>query len=196
MFASLEAGASAICTYSQTNFPAILQLPEFTEALVELDRCQGPLQYQPERMANARIQRQHHLLTPDGPAYETVLEDSVIHRLAVPPALMAAQLRHLVQVVTDQPRITLRVLPYNVRIPGGLLPKSAFFLFKFPDPMDPPIAVVDTVTTDLVLTERREVARYSGHYDRLREAALTPADSISFLTQVADQLSDKAGSNT
>ncbi|GAA3951568.1 helix-turn-helix transcriptional regulator [Actinomadura viridis] len=196
LFASLEAGAKSVLTYSQTNFPAILQTPEFTQALIELDREQGPLEYQPERMASARTQRQQELLRPDGPEYETVLEASVIHRLAVPPAVMAAQLRYLVQTITGQSRITLRVLPHDVPIPGGLLPKSAFFLFRFPDPIDPPITIVDTVTTDLVLTEQREVARYSGHYVRLREAALTTTDSLTLLSQLAERLIDKAGSGT
>lgn len=193
LFASLESGATSVLTYSQTNFPAILQIPEFTAALVELDRCQGPLGYRPERMAHARLERQRQLLRPNGPTYDTVLEESVLHRLAVPPPVMAAQLHHLLDVVDGHPRIVLRILPYDVRIPGGLLPKSAFFLFTFPDPDDPPLAVVDTATTDLMLTERHDVDRYTKQYDRLREAALSPDDSVALLGQVLGRLNDQAG---
>lgn len=194
LFASLEAGATSIRTYSQTNFPAILQIPEFTAALIELDRRQGPLGYRPERMAGARIQRQQRLLQPDGPSYETVLEESVVHRLAVPSAVMAAQLGHLIRTVSDQPRIALRILPHDVRVPGGLLPKSAFFLFSFPDPDDLPVAVVDTATTDLVLTEQPEVDRYMGQYARVREAALSSTDSVAVLDRMLPRLIDEAGS--
>ncbi|MBA9004840.1 helix-turn-helix domain-containing protein [Thermomonospora cellulosilytica] len=194
LFASLEAGAASISVYSQTNFPAILQTPEFTSALIDLDRNQGPLGYRPERMANARVQRQEHLLRPDGPRCETVLEDSILYRLNVPPAVMIAQIRHLLKVMSDHPRITLRVLPHDVLIPGGLLPQASFFLFTFPTPDDLPVAVVDTATTDLVLTESHDVDRYMKQYDRLRAAALSPLDSTAFLKQVLARLTEQAGS--
>ncbi|MFG2000971.1 helix-turn-helix domain-containing protein [Spirillospora sp. NPDC048911] len=194
LYADLESGSDTIRGYNQTGFPAVLQLPDFIKALVELDEHQGPLDYRPERMADARAHRQRRLLQPDGPSYETVLDESVVHRLAVPPLLMANQLRHLVGVITEEPRISIRVLLHNSRVPGGLLPKSSFFLYTFPEPADPTMAVVDTVTTDLVLTDRREVARYTRHYERLQEAALSTADSLGFLSRVADRLTNEAGS--
>ncbi|MEU5883481.1 Scr1 family TA system antitoxin-like transcriptional regulator [Spirillospora sp. NPDC047279] len=79
-------------------------------------------------------------------------------------------------------------------MPGGFLPKASFSLYTFPEPADPPLAVVDTVTTDLVLTQRRELARYTGLYDRLRDVSLSPANSVAFLGRVAETLTDGAGS--
>lgn len=98
--------------------------------------------------------------------------------------------------LSAEERITGRVLMHNARIPGGFLPKAPFYLYTFADPGDQPIAIVDTVTTDLVLTKRGEVARYTGIYDRLREAALSTEDSIAFLTEVAYRLTDQTGSGT
>jgi hypothetical protein len=48
--------------------------------------------------------------------------------------------------------------------------------------------VVDTVTTDLVHTEPSEVLRYTRRYDRLRQACLSPEDSIILLSEAADDL--------
>ncbi|WP_119730999.1 helix-turn-helix domain-containing protein [Thermomonospora amylolytica] len=191
LFADLEWGAGTIREYNPTCFPALMQTPEFIQALCELDQAEGPISYVPERMMEARLRRQEHLLSADGPSYESILDEVVIHRLAVPPAVMKAQLRHLVELVTGHARISIRVLPYNTRIPGGLLPLSSFTLYTFPDKADPPIALVDTITTDLVHTERREVARYTGHYDRLRKAALSPVQSLSFLSEAADRLDNE-----
>jgi transcriptional regulator with XRE-family HTH domain len=196
LYADLESGAEGIRSYNQTGIPAILQTKEFIAALVELDQGEGPLDYRPERMADARLHRQRRLLSPEGPTYETVLDEFVVRRLGVPAAVMAAQLQHLIDVVSAEPRVTVRVLPYDARIAGGLLPKSSFSLYAFPDPADPPMAVVDTVTTDLVHTEKREVSRYTGHYDRLCRVALSPADSLTFLGKAADQLTDEAGRRT
>ncbi|GAA2088487.1 helix-turn-helix domain-containing protein [Actinomadura alba] len=196
LYADLESGAESIRSYNQTAFPAVLQIPEFIDAMVELDQCQGSLDYRPDRMADARTRRQQHLLSPDGPTYEAVLDESMIHRLAVPPTVKAAQLRHLIKVIATEERITMRVLPSDVLIPGGFLPKASFSLYAFPDPGDPSMAIIDTVTTDVVLTQRRELARFTGMYDRLREAALSPADSLAFLDRVANRLTDHTESGT
>lgn len=194
LYADLESGAAAVRSYNQTAFPAVLQTPAFIEAMVELDRCQGALDYQPDRMVDARIRRQKHLLGPDGPTYEAVLDESMVHRLAVPPGVKAAQLEYLVDLVSATDRITMRVLPAGVPIPGGFLPKASFSLYTFPEQADPPMAIVDTVTADLVLTQRPELDRYTALYERLGEAALSPADSLVFLQRVANRLADRSGS--
>lgn len=196
LYADLEYSAGTVREYNQTLMPAVLQAPEFISALVELDECQGKIDYVPERMVEARMRRQHELLRPDGPSYETVLDECVIHRLAVPPQAMTAQLRHMIRVVSDEERVNVRVLLHDTRIPGGFLPMSSFYLYTFSDPGDPPMAVLETVTTDVVLTQRHEVERYTAMYDRLQEAALTREDSIAFLERVANGLSDKTGSGT
>ncbi|WP_026402018.1 helix-turn-helix domain-containing protein [Actinomadura rifamycini] len=194
--ADFESSAQTIRSYDQTAMPGVLQTREFLAALIELDQLQGTLEYVPERLIEAREHRQQELLRPDGPTYETILDECVIHRLAVPPDVKAAQIRHLVSTTENEERITFRVLPHDALIPGGLLPKSSFYLYSFADPGDPPTAVVDTVTTDFILTQRKELTRYNKMYDRLREVALSTEDSITFLKQVADGLTDEAGSKS
>jgi transcriptional regulator with XRE-family HTH domain len=194
LYADLECGAKSIRSYNQTCIPGLLQTPEFIAALVELDRCQGPLTYRPDRMTDARLRRQQELLREDGPSYEAVLDEYVLHRLAIPAQVMAAQLKYMIQLVSEHERLTLRVLPYEARIPGGLLPQVSFHLFTYPDPGDTPLAVIDTVTTDLILSKRREIARYIEVHNRLREAALSCSASLAYLGQAADRLINKTGS--
>jgi transcriptional regulator with XRE-family HTH domain len=196
LYADLEYNSDTVSEYNQTVMPAVLQAPEFIAALVDLDRCQGKLDYVPERMTEARMRRQSELLRPDGPSYETVLDECVIHRLAVPAQAKIAQLRHMIGVVSETERVSVRVLRYDAVLPGGFLPKSAFYLYTFAEAGDSPIAVIDTVTTDLVLTQKEEVARYAGIYDRVRAAALSREDSMTFLDQVANRLADQTGSRT
>ncbi|MBC6462964.1 helix-turn-helix transcriptional regulator [Actinomadura sp. HBU206391] len=193
LYADLESGASLVQEYNQTAIPGVLQTPEFTWALVELDRHDGPIRYVPERMAQARLQRQRTVFHPDGPHYEVVLDECVMRRLTVCPAVLRAQLRHLVDTVSAEARFTVRLLPIDARITAGLLPRSSFALYTFPDPEDPKMAVVDTATADLVHTDPGEVARFEGHYDRLLQASLSPADSLSSLGKLADRLADEEG---
>lgn len=52
------------------------------------------------------------------------------------------------------------------------------------------------MTTDVVLTsltEDTQVTRYTNLYERLRRAALTPHESVEFLTCVAAELTGKQG---
>lgn len=114
------------------------------------------------------------MLRPDGPTYEVILEEFVVRRLNVPVSVMGHQLRHLADIVAGQPNVTLRVLPYNARLVGGLLPKSSFALYTFADPA---MAVAETINSDLVYTDPSETQRYEGHYSRLRLASLPAADS-------------------
>jgi transcriptional regulator with XRE-family HTH domain len=186
LYADIESGAKTIREYHQTAMPGVLQTPEFTWALVELTQSEGTIDYVPERMAEARLQRQRMILRPDGPAYEIILDEIVIRRLGVSPDVLSAQLRHLADTARSAPNITVLVLPVNARISGALLPKSPFFLYTFADREDPPMAVVDTVTTDLVHTDPGEVVRYTRRYDHLRQACLSPEDSLTLLTEAAN----------
>lgn len=52
---------------------------------------------------------------------------------------------------------------------------------------------VDTVTSDLVLTDTTGVGNYLELYRRMQEAALTPADSLDLLATVAEDLTNAIG---
>lgn len=188
LYADIESGAKTIREYHQTAMPGVLQTPEFTWSLVRLTRAEGTIDYVPERMAEARLQRQRQILRAGGPAYEIILDEIVIRRIGVPPDVLTTQLRHLAHTARTEPNITLRLLPVDARITGGLLPKSPFTLFTFADAEDPPMAVVDTVTTDLVHTDPDEVLRYTRRYDHLRQACRSPEDTVARLMGMADDL--------
>jgi hypothetical protein len=70
------------------------------------------------------------------------------------------------------------------------VPRCTFSIYSYPDPGDPAVVAVDTVTSDLVLTEPSEVAPYQELYTRLRDAALPPTDSLDLLANAAKMLSD------
>lgn len=194
LYADLESGAASIRVFDQTAMPVVLQTPQFVSALVDIDRRRGKLNYRPERMAEAREQRRRHLLRSGGPSYDTVIDECIIHRLDVPVDIMAAQLRHVVQTANDLGQVTVRLLRWNARLPDCFLPRTSFYLFTFPDRSDPPMAALDTVSADLLLTKKQEVAEYSELYARLRASALSPDESVRFLDRLADTFAEAAGS--
>ncbi|WP_021596702.1 helix-turn-helix domain-containing protein [Actinomadura welshii] len=194
MYADLESGATSIRGYNQFGVPGILQTSEFSLALIELDKADGPLDYHPDRMMAARRQRQEIALGANGPSYELVLDEFVIRRLAVPASVMSRQLAYLIEKATNEPRLTVHVLPIDARVEGGFLARSTFSIYTFPDEQDPQVAVADTVNTDVAHTDEPEVARYVELYRRLRDASLSAVSSLTLLEQAAKRLSRLAES--
>ncbi|GAA4242567.1 helix-turn-helix transcriptional regulator [Actinomadura meridiana] len=197
IYADLESGAATIRGYNQMSIPGLVQAPEFIRALIDLDLADGfQLDYVPERNIKARLQRQEVAFRPDGPKIEIILDEFVLKRLSIPAHAMAAQLRHTVDVLTQQPRFSILVLPLNARLSPGRLPPSTYMIYTFPDPVDPPMVVAENANIDLVHTEPDEVANYERLYSRLRDATLPALESLSMLADTADQLSEQAGHDT
>jgi transcriptional regulator with XRE-family HTH domain len=185
LYANLEAGAKTIRQFQMTFVPGLLQTPEYAWARVEAEGFNGPLSFDGDEAVNARTVRQRMLCRPDGPSYEAILDELVIRRPAAPNEVIRAQIYHLTARVNADPHTTVRVLPVDAEIERYDVPRSAFSLYTFPDPDDPTVVVVDTVTDDLVLTDDAEVKPYEDLYDRLRDAALSPDDSLDFLIATA-----------
>lgn len=194
LYADLEAGAVSIAEF-QPFIPGLLQTPEFAHQRQVAEAEIGPVTFQSERAVAARQTRQRILRRPDGPSYEVVLDEIALRRLSAPPEVAAAQVQHSV-ACTREPKITVRVLPVDAAIDGYVTPRSAFSVYTYPDPRDPRVIAVDTVTTDMVLTsltENTQVTRYTNLHERLRRAALTPRQSVELLTGVATELISKQG---
>lgn len=194
LYADLEAGAAAIAEF-QLFIPGLLQTPQFAHQRQLAETEIGPVTFSTQRAVDARQMRQRMLRRPEGPSYEVVLDEIAVRRLPAPPQVMAAQLEHLI-ALAEEPKITVRVLPVSAQIEGHVMPRSAFSLYTYPDPQDPQVVAVDTVTTDLVLsslTEDEQVKRYLTLYERLRRAALSPPESMSLLTAVTTELTTTPG---
>jgi transcriptional regulator with XRE-family HTH domain len=188
LYANLEAGAATICEYQQTFVPGLLQIPEFVRARVDADVALKPRNPNADGVVVGRAGRQRMLRRPGGPTYEAIVDEVAISRLAAPPEVIKKQLYHLATAVNSDPKVTLRVLPVQVRIADYAVPRCTFSMYTYPDPGDPAVVAIDTVTSDLILIDPAEVQSYADLYRRLREAALPPDDSLDFLTKAAADL--------
>jgi transcriptional regulator with XRE-family HTH domain len=190
LIADLEAGASVIRAYEQTFVPGLLQIPEFVRARSVATATLEPVSGTVDGILAGRAGRQRMLRRPGGPTLEVIVDEVAVGRLAAPAHVVKKQLYHLATAVNKDPHITLRVLPVHALIKDFTVPRSAFTMFTYPDPGDPDVVAVDTVTSDLILTAKDQVAPYDRLYERLREAALPPEDSIELLTKAAAGLAD------
>jgi transcriptional regulator with XRE-family HTH domain len=188
LYANLEAGATVIREYQQTFLPGLLQVPDFVRARSDAEGTLGPLDFTVDGVLAGNAGRQRMLHRPGAPSYEVIIDEMAVRRLAAPPEVVRAQLRHLVTTVNSDPRLRLLVLPNDARIACFTVPRCTFSVYSYPDPGDPQVVAVDTVTSDLVLTQPDDVAPYQQLYTRLRDAALPPTDSLDLLTNAAKML--------
>jgi transcriptional regulator with XRE-family HTH domain len=191
LYANLEGGAARIREYQQTFLPALLQIPEFVRARADADATLEPLTYTVEGVLAGNAGRQRMLRRPGAPSYEVIVDEMAVRRLAAPPDVVKKQLYHLATACNGKPAVALRVLPVDARLDSFTVPRCAFSIYTYPDPGDPAVVAIDTVTSDLVLTDPAEVTPYDQLYARLRDAALPPADSLNLLTKAATELPDR-----
>lgn len=190
LFANLEAGAATIREYQQTFLPALLQIPELVRARVAADSTLEPLKGTVDGVLAGNAGRQRMLRRPGAPTYEVILDELAIRRLTAPPDIVKKQLFHLATVGNANQGVTLRVLPIDARVDGYTVPRCAFSIYTYPDPGDPVVVAVDTVTSDLVFTDPVEVSPYEQVYTRLCDAALSAKGSLDLLTKAAAELPD------
>jgi len=192
MYANLEAGATCIREYQQTFLPGLLQIPEFVQARTEAAATLEPMAGTPEGVLAGRMGRQRMFRRPGGPTYEAILDEVAARRLCAPPEVVRKQLYHLVTAVNGNPKVSVRVLPVDARIDGFAVPRCTFSIYTYEDPGDPAVVAIDTVTVDPILTDPAEVDPYKKQFARLRDAALSEADSLDLLTKKAAELAEDA----
>jgi transcriptional regulator with XRE-family HTH domain len=192
IYADLESGTRHIREF-QPFIPGLLQTAEFARQRQLAEAEIGPVTFQTQRAVEARQTRQRMLLRSGGPSYEVVIDEVALRRLPAPPAVVADQIRHVVKLSAD-PDVAVRILPVDARIRGYAVPRSGFSLYTYPDPLDPRVAAVDTVTTDVVLTSLTEPAqldRYEALYERLAEASLSVEASTEMLSAAAAKITEE-----
>jgi transcriptional regulator with XRE-family HTH domain len=181
VYIGLEGGAASIRNFEPVVVPGLLQTEEYARAMFkggprELDRDDI------ERRVEVRLARQQILARDDRPRLWAVIDEAVIHRLVGDPAVMRAQLGHLIDTA-EQGKTTVQVVPYRAGAHAGTT--GPFVILDFPEPTDPSVVYVETLAGDIYLEERADVNRYTIAFDRLLAAALHPDDSVRLIQQAA-----------
>ncbi len=188
--ADIESGASRIRWYDFTLVPGLLQSPAYLRARHDPDINDYPSRDIPVSI-RARERRQQEVFKPDGPRIEAVVEEMVIRRLVVPRDAMREQLHHLCDLIDNFAQVDVRVLPAGGELLGVRAPRSPWALYEFAAG-DPPAAIVEALTADILLREHAEVAHHERLWRRLHEMALPPDQSRAFVADAAAALAEKA----
>lgn len=179
-YVGLEQAASSLYCYQSSIVPGLLQTVDYARAMYEASM---PSEFTPERVSehiDVRLRRQQ-VLTRDPPLrLWAVFDEAVLHRMVGGPAVMGAQLRHLIAVGRER-SVTLQVVPYSVGAHPAM--DNAFTILEFQD-VAPTVVYVEGLMGWLYIEREHEVTRYRQVFEHLRNIALSPKKTIDLISEI------------
>ena len=142
--------------------PGFLQTPAFATALMkQITAFQGTPDDVAEAVA-ARVARSRFLYE-GGHRYVVLMEESVLRFRTADPEAMRGQLRHLLAVM-PLASVSLGIIPFTTQ--RTVWPLEAFYVH------DDTMAVVETLTAEIKVTQPRELADYVRAFSGLAKMAV------------------------
>jgi transcriptional regulator with XRE-family HTH domain len=171
-FLGLEWSAARIRQFQHLLVPGLLQVPEYTRAIVSVPAVADE---QVERDVAIRARRQDRLVAGDAD-FAFVLDESVLHRRIGGPSTWRRQLAHL-QAVAARPNVSIQVLPYEAGFVHSSMAGS-FELFDLSADEPASAVLLEHPEQDtLIIGNETRAAGYVAVFQQLSAAALTPADT-------------------
>jgi transcriptional regulator with XRE-family HTH domain len=147
--------------------PGLLQDEPYAEAIVRRSR-QWQSNREIKNFVDLRIERQRALSRATPLQLWCILDEAALRREVGGPAVMKAQLQHLLDVSDEHTNVTIQVLPFKTGAHAGI--DGPFTLLFFP--AGPPVVVVEPMTTALYLEDDSDIGRYETGIDHLKSEAL------------------------
>jgi transcriptional regulator with XRE-family HTH domain len=171
-------------TLDSTAIPGMLQTADYALANSLGVREQTSDDW--ERQADERRERQQLLTREVTPLrLHALIDEAALRRLVGGPAVMAAQLDHLLRM-GQRPNITIQVIPFAFGAYGAIGP---VVLLSFPEKDEPDSLYLDGVTSMQTVVDSKDVAALSAVWNEVAAAAPPAERSAEIIQEVKDSLS-------
>jgi transcriptional regulator with XRE-family HTH domain len=183
LYIGLEKAASVIRVYEVQFIHGLMQTEDYARAVIVIGNA-GAKAEEIDRRVSLRMRRQQLLTQPDAPGLWAVLDEAALRRSPDGPAVMRAQLAHLLEL-TDLPNVTLQIVPFDAgphAAAGG-----PFTILRFPEPDLPDVVYLEQLYSALYVDEPDEVAKYLTVMDQLCVQAATGGASKNMLSALLKQ---------
>jgi hypothetical protein len=183
-YLGLEAASSTIRTFEIQFVHGLFQTEDYARAVTRLGHQSAP-PAEIERRVGLRVKRQDLLTRANPPRIWSVMDEAVLRRPVGGPAVMRAQLRHLIEVAR-MPQVTVQVVPFARGGHAGA--GGSFTVLRFDEQDLPDLVYIEQLTGAVYLEQRPDVEHYLEVMDQLSGEALTPAAATRFIEQVAKEI--------
>ena len=178
-----EGAASELRTYCVELVDGLMQTEEYARAV--------GLANQPDASGTdldahvaLRRGRQARVTGNDPPALHTVLNEAAIRREVGGRDVMSGQLRRLVELA-KLPHVTVQVLPFSAGAHPAMT--APFTLLGF-DAAEMATVYLENGRGAVYLDGRADLDRYGWMFQRLTAQAVSPEESVTWLSTLADNL--------
>ena len=161
--------------------PGLFQTEDYARAVTRLGHQAAPAE-EIERRVGLRLRRQDLLARPQPPRIWAVMDEAVLRRPVGGPAVMRAQLSHLVEAARAAARDPAG---RPVRPRRSRRGERVVHVLRFEERDLPDVVYLEQLTSAVYLDQRSDVEHYLEVVDQLSGEALTPADTARFIEQVA-----------
>jgi DNA-binding XRE family transcriptional regulator len=182
-YLGLEMAASVIRTFGLQFVHGLFQTEDYARAVTLLDRTSSSPDV--DRRVSLRLKRQDLLTGPKPPQVWTVLDEGALRRPVGGRQVMRSQLSHLTEV-TQLRHVTIQVVPFDRG--GHAAAGGSFTVLRFSEPEVPDVVYIEQLTSALYLDNRDDVDHYMEVMNQLSTEALTPAESMRFITDLSREL--------
>jgi len=183
-YVGFEESAASLRLYQNSVITGLLQTEEYARVVVNASRHTVDRE-EMEHLVKIRMRRQQQLVREENPLEVwAVLDEALLRRPVGGPAIMRAQLMHLLEAA-EMPNVTLQVLPIARGAHSGL--DGPFTIISFLEPADPEVVYVPGTVCNVLLERPKDIRRHVTSFDHLRAEALPPDESASLIHAAADE---------
>ncbi|MFD5316078.1 helix-turn-helix transcriptional regulator [Streptomyces sp. NPDC127098] len=175
-----EAEASVLHQFAVSLVPGLLQTEDYARELI---RSAEPLEDDVEEQVAARLARRSLLTGADRADFRAVLDEAVLRRPLRDPVAWRAQLAQLVEMA-QWPNVTLQLLPFSAGHHG--LSNTDTMLLWLRDGKG--VDYTETGYSGNLIESPSGFDRLRIAYDRLRDVALPPPETVASIEQLMEEL--------
>lgn len=186
VYLGLEPEAATLRFFQSEIVPGLFQTTDYARALMRAHPTPVS-EDEIERRTRLRIHRQEVVFNDTPPHIWALLDESILYRPVGGRAVMAEQMRHLIDV-QEKNQVTLQILPFNAGAHSGL--NGSFDILEFPesDIHAPRLVHVENLTSSLYIEKAKEVGFYTVAFEHLRTAALHPERTREVIGETEQRL--------
>jgi transcriptional regulator with XRE-family HTH domain len=184
-FIEYEAAAFITRNFEPLLVPGLLQTEEYARAIIR-ELASDATAERVDALVDIRMKRGELLDRADPPLLFFILDEAVVRRLVGGKAVMRRQVRRIIELA-DRPYVTVEIVPFSAGVHPGL--QGPFVVHEFPDPADDDVLYLESPVGDVISRDDpEEILRYREAFEELRQLSLGPADSVTYLDKVANEM--------
>ncbi|MFC3997011.1 helix-turn-helix domain-containing protein [Nocardiopsis sediminis] len=186
-FIGLEEAAREFSSFEAQIVPGLFQTEDYARAVIRAVRAPDRVSAaEVDDLVQVRMRRQAAWMERGTPHVWAIIGEAAVRQRVGGPAVMGAQVQHLLDLSDKSERVTLQVLPFA----AGSHSAMEMAGFTVIDVEDAGLATVyvEGPTATLFLDSPSDMQHYRRVFEHLRKAALNTPDSLALLTSIKEGL--------